>query len=142
MSAARVWPPVAGWGSFPVQPAPWHPALARILGWLLASERERADETGEMRAIASGDSATYARLIDRESPRLLRFARGLLGAAAHLRLPALEIFTERLGQTLLARVLGIGFRAHRRNKPQMTVRGKRVRGRWRPPQDRTIDNKF
>ncbi len=32
-----------------------------------------------MRAVASGDPAAFARLIDRESPRLLRFAHGLLG---------------------------------------------------------------
>ena len=32
-----------------------------------------------MRAIASGDQAAFARLIDRECPRLLRFAHGLLG---------------------------------------------------------------
>ena len=38
-----------------------------------------AREVAEMRAIASGDPAAFARLIDRESPRLLRFAHGLLG---------------------------------------------------------------
>jgi RNA polymerase sigma-70 factor (ECF subfamily) len=36
-------------------------------------------ELAEMRAIASGDPAAFARLIDREAPRLLRFAQGLLG---------------------------------------------------------------
>ncbi len=34
----------------------------------------------EMRAIAAGDSAAFRRLIDRESPRLLRFALGMLGS--------------------------------------------------------------
>jgi RNA polymerase sigma-70 factor (ECF subfamily) len=36
-------------------------------------------ELREIRAIADGDSAAFQRLIDREAPRLLRFARGLLG---------------------------------------------------------------
>jgi len=36
-------------------------------------------EIAEMRAVASGDPAAFAQLIDRESPRLLRFAQGLLG---------------------------------------------------------------
>jgi RNA polymerase sigma-70 factor (ECF subfamily) len=34
----------------------------------------------EMRAIAAGDSAAFRRLIERESPRLLRFALGMLGS--------------------------------------------------------------
>ena len=33
-----------------------------------------------MRAIAVGDAQAFARLIDREAPRLLRFARGILGS--------------------------------------------------------------
>jgi RNA polymerase sigma-70 factor (ECF subfamily) len=37
-------------------------------------------DLGEMRAIASGDPAAFARLIDREAPRLLRFAQGMLGS--------------------------------------------------------------
>ena len=36
-------------------------------------------EIADARAIARGDQAAFARLIDRESPRLLRFARSLLG---------------------------------------------------------------
>ncbi len=40
------------------------------------SARERA----EMRAIASGDTAAFRRLVDREAPRLLRFAQGMLGS--------------------------------------------------------------
>lgn len=34
----------------------------------------------EMRAIAAGDSAAFRRLIERESPRLLRFTLGMLGS--------------------------------------------------------------
>jgi RNA polymerase sigma-70 factor (ECF subfamily) len=40
----------------------------------------RSAEHSEVRAIASGDQAAFARLIDRESPRLLRFAQGVLGS--------------------------------------------------------------
>jgi RNA polymerase sigma-70 factor (ECF subfamily) len=36
-------------------------------------------DLAEMRAIASGDTTAFARLASRESPRLLRFAQGLLG---------------------------------------------------------------
>ena len=39
----------------------------------------RRRELAEMRAIAAGDPAAFARLIDREAPRLLRFAHGMLG---------------------------------------------------------------
>jgi RNA polymerase sigma-70 factor (ECF subfamily) len=39
-------------------------------------------ELREIRAIADGDSVAFQRLIDREAPRLLRFARGLLGNLA------------------------------------------------------------
>ena len=39
-----------------------------------------AIEAEEMRRIAAGDSAAFARLVDREAPRLLRFARGILGS--------------------------------------------------------------
>jgi RNA polymerase sigma-70 factor, ECF subfamily len=37
-------------------------------------------DLAEMQAIASGDQPALSRLIDREAPRLLRFARGLLGS--------------------------------------------------------------
>jgi RNA polymerase sigma-70 factor (ECF subfamily) len=37
-------------------------------------------EAAEMRAIAAGDAQAFARLIDREAPRLLRFAQGMLGS--------------------------------------------------------------
>lgn len=43
-------------------------------------EDHSASDLAEMRAIASGDQPALARLIDREAPRLLRFARGLLGS--------------------------------------------------------------
>jgi RNA polymerase sigma-70 factor (ECF subfamily) len=36
-------------------------------------------DLAEVRAVASGDRDAFARLIDRESPRLLRFALGMLG---------------------------------------------------------------
>ena len=42
-------------------------------------EDAAAIELGEIRAIARGDSAAFQRLIDREAPKLLRFARGILG---------------------------------------------------------------
>jgi RNA polymerase sigma-70 factor (ECF subfamily) len=38
-----------------------------------------AFEAEEIRLIAAGDSAAFQRLVDRESPRLLRFAHGILG---------------------------------------------------------------
>lgn len=42
-------------------------------------EDAAAIELAEIRAIAGGDSAAFQRLIDREAPKLLRFARGILG---------------------------------------------------------------
>jgi RNA polymerase sigma-70 factor, ECF subfamily len=45
-----------------------------------ADDKTRAAELSEVRAIASGDEGAFARLIDRESPRLLRFAQGVLGS--------------------------------------------------------------
>lgn len=46
----------------------------------MAKDEDRSRfERDEMRAIQAGDSAALQRLIDREGPRLLRFARGLLG---------------------------------------------------------------
>jgi len=69
-------------GSLPVHAWPGH-ALSRTVstGFFLAKDMDSdaAREVAEMRAIASGDPAAFARLIDRESPRLLRFAHGLLG---------------------------------------------------------------
>lgn len=37
-------------------------------------------DLAQVRAIAAGDSAAFRRLIDRESPRLMRFALGILGS--------------------------------------------------------------
>jgi RNA polymerase sigma-70 factor (ECF subfamily) len=42
-------------------------------------EDAAAAELKEIRAIAAGDSAALQRLIAREGPRLMRFARGILG---------------------------------------------------------------
>jgi RNA polymerase sigma-70 factor (ECF subfamily) len=47
---------------------------------LARHEDSAGAELREIRAIAAGDSAAFQRLIDREAPRLLRFARGLLGS--------------------------------------------------------------
>jgi RNA polymerase sigma-70 factor (ECF subfamily) len=46
-----------------------------------AAKDEAAVEREEMRRIAAGDQAAFARLLDRESPKLLRFAQSLLGSA-------------------------------------------------------------
>jgi RNA polymerase sigma-70 factor (ECF subfamily) len=67
--------------SFPVQRDTWH-GIRRAFrtGSLVAGSRDAAtDDLAEVRAIAAGDSIAFRRLIDRESPRLLRFALGLLG---------------------------------------------------------------
>jgi RNA polymerase sigma-70 factor (ECF subfamily) len=45
-----------------------------------ADDDRRAANLAEVRAIAAGDQLAFARLIDRESPRLLRFAQGILGS--------------------------------------------------------------
>lgn len=42
-------------------------------------ESQAAAEFAEIRAIAAGDQAAFVRLIDRESPRLLRFSQAILG---------------------------------------------------------------
>ena len=47
--------------------------------FLARNEDDAAVEAREIRAIAAGDSAAFQRLIDREAPRLLRFAQGMLG---------------------------------------------------------------
>jgi RNA polymerase sigma-70 factor (ECF subfamily) len=39
-----------------------------------------AADLAEVRAVAAGDQDAFARLVDRESPRLLRFALGMLGS--------------------------------------------------------------
>ncbi len=69
-------------GSFPVQRRKWHAAhpvfSARCP--LAKHDDAAAVELSEIRAIAAGDSAAFQRLIDREAPRLLRFAHGMLGS--------------------------------------------------------------
>jgi len=69
-------------GSFAVQRRAWHGRAARfVTGSPLArSEDSASGELQDVRAIAAGDSAAFRRLIERESPRLLRFALGLLGS--------------------------------------------------------------
>jgi RNA polymerase sigma-70 factor (ECF subfamily) len=42
---------------------------------------EREAEFAEIRAVAAGDQGAFSRLIGRESPKLLRFAQGILGNA-------------------------------------------------------------
>jgi RNA polymerase sigma-70 factor (ECF subfamily) len=42
---------------------------------------DRAVELAELHAVAAGDQAAFARLIGRESPRLLRFVGAILGSA-------------------------------------------------------------
>jgi RNA polymerase sigma-70 factor, ECF subfamily len=50
-------------------------------GCPVANDEDRgAVERQEMRAIAAGNTAALQRLIDREAPRLLRFAHGMLGS--------------------------------------------------------------
>jgi RNA polymerase sigma-70 factor (ECF subfamily) len=46
---------------------------------LARGDEDKAPVDLEMHAVARGDARAFARLIDRETPRLLRFARGLLG---------------------------------------------------------------
>jgi RNA polymerase sigma-70 factor (ECF subfamily) len=50
------------------------------VGPVAKNEDEAAVELLELRAIAGGDVAAFQRLIDREAPRLLRFAQGVLGS--------------------------------------------------------------
>jgi RNA polymerase sigma-70 factor, ECF subfamily len=70
-------------GSLPVHARARHGSRQEFwAGYVLAkgpAENDAARELAEIRAVAAGDAAAFARLIDRESPRLLRFAKGLLG---------------------------------------------------------------
>jgi RNA polymerase sigma-70 factor (ECF subfamily) len=68
-------------GSFAVQARMRHARPAGLwAGLFVTSETERsAFERAEMRAIANGDAAAFERLVDRETPRLIRFAHGMLG---------------------------------------------------------------
>jgi RNA polymerase sigma-70 factor (ECF subfamily) len=74
--------PVWDTGSLSVQGLRRHAACPVLSARCpLAKHEEAASvELSEIRAIAEGDSAAFQRLIDREAPRLLRFARGLLGS--------------------------------------------------------------
>jgi len=65
------------------RPAPAQMVPAFATGWALAkdAEGERAAELAEMRANAAGKQAVFARLIEREGPRFLRFVTGFLGSA-------------------------------------------------------------
>jgi RNA polymerase sigma-70 factor (ECF subfamily) len=69
-------------GSFAVQGRAWHAAsLSSWAGYRVTSNEDAAAiGLAEIRAIAAGDSAAFRRLIERESPRLLRFALGMLGS--------------------------------------------------------------
>ncbi len=51
-------------------------------GWLLAKDpdQDRAADLAEVRALASGDRDILALVMQREGPRLLRFALGVLGS--------------------------------------------------------------
>ena len=55
------------------------PSTGCPLAKTVDDETQAAREAAEIRSIASGDQSAFARLIDRESPRLLRFARTILG---------------------------------------------------------------
>jgi RNA polymerase sigma-70 factor (ECF subfamily) len=67
--------------SFPVQDRRWHSARRAFSGVPVArNEGVVSIDLAQVRAIAAGDSAAFRRLIDRESPRLMRFALGILGS--------------------------------------------------------------
>jgi len=68
--------------SFPVQRRKCHAVRSSFRArWPLArSEDPFQGDLSEIRAIAGGDSAAFQRLIDREAPRLVRFAYGMLGS--------------------------------------------------------------
>jgi RNA polymerase sigma-70 factor (ECF subfamily) len=68
--------------SVAVQAAAWHALrMALRVAFTAAGNEDAASvELAEMRAIAAGDAAAFRRLAERESPRLLRFALGMLGS--------------------------------------------------------------
>ncbi len=68
--------------SFAVQAKIGHLRSASLgAGFLVAKDDNRNTiEVEEIRRIATGDSLAFQRLIDREAPRLLRFAQGMLGS--------------------------------------------------------------
>jgi RNA polymerase sigma-70 factor, ECF subfamily len=73
-----------GESSFPVQRRKCHasPASFRARWPLARTEDPFQADLSEIRAIAAGDSSAFQRLIDREAPRLVRFAYGMLGNLA------------------------------------------------------------
>lgn len=56
------------------------PPLAMARGGVLAGQADAAGELRDMRAIAAGDERAFGRVVEREAPRLLRFAQGMLGS--------------------------------------------------------------
>ncbi|MGH6925060.1 MAG: RNA polymerase sigma factor [Propylenella sp.] len=68
--------------SVAVQRRAWHGARPTFEAVFPVARNEdaAASELVEVRAIAAGDSAAFRRLIERESPRLLRFALAMLGS--------------------------------------------------------------
>ncbi len=69
-------------GSFAVQAPAWHGARPIFrAGMRVAGNTDSASiDLKEVRAVAAGDSVAFKRLIERESPRLLRFTLGMLGS--------------------------------------------------------------
>jgi RNA polymerase sigma-70 factor (ECF subfamily) len=69
-------------GSFAVQRAAWHSARPafRTVFFVAGNSDAASQDLAEVRAVAAGDTEAFRRLIDRESPRLLRFALGMLGS--------------------------------------------------------------
>jgi RNA polymerase sigma-70 factor (ECF subfamily) len=89
-AAARIFSRPAAWrgyffvarGRRPLPAPARHNPVAARTGRLVARDADRgAVDLREIRAIGAGDSAAFRRLIDREAPRLLRFAQGMLGNA-------------------------------------------------------------
>jgi len=79
-SALSCFPPSRE-NSFPVQRQRRHAVASTNRARLSLAKQEdgAAVELREIRAVAEGDEFAFQRLIGREGPRLLRFARGLLG---------------------------------------------------------------
>ncbi len=83
------------WRSVAVQRDAWHATPLALARHFVARNGDAASiELAEVRAVAAGDAAAFRRLIDRESPRLVRFALGMLGS--------LEEAEEVVQETLLS----------------------------------------
>jgi RNA polymerase sigma-70 factor, ECF subfamily len=79
-SPATAWHHMLVRSSLAVQMRMRHVLAPAFEGFFVARDEDRiAVERDEIAAIAAGDSAAFERLVDREAPRLLRFAQGLLG---------------------------------------------------------------